>query len=1247
MSVAIASIDVTNAGSDELISEFPPISENARITLESRYLDREDGKLTEDPDGLFRRVAKAVAEAEEPKDRARYEDLFFTMMRRFEFMPNSPCLMNAGRKLGALCACYVLPIPDNMEGIMQGAVDTAMIQRSGGGTGFSLDDLRPSGSYISSSGGTTSGPISFWRMYSEVTHSIQQGCVIGGTLIPTADGVVAIKDLVGQMPFVFTYDPSRQRIAVMQATSVFKTKSNAAVWKLKTDKGLVLFATPDHLILCRDGVDRRLDELKPGMRLMPLTRYIKDHRVHVTLQDGHDTRIRQSRLMYADTRNIDLSSLTDVDIHHIDGDMLNDHPENLDALSRSEHMKIHGTARADVVKTWATKYPKHGAKNGMHGSKFYARKSEVEINRFRASISEGLSRCNPMRNPEVAKHHPLFNNNETKTLAKRGKIVRLVRACLDRGIDVSSAEAWDAHRGFLPNHFQYKSSTILSVFSSWDELTAHVQRCREYATRKDGLIECCAAVLNAGLDISSDDAWDESIRQFPEFPGKLYGSKSVRRHFGSVQHLQESLSCVNHIVEEVSFSHHEDVYDMTVPGAEHFAVVSSEAPDSCGIVIHNSFRRGANMSMMNVRNPDILKFLFAKQNLAQFVNYNISIKITDSFIHALKSDPFSPHRVFDHHRGGLYVIPVEVLGKVKAAVQRSIDDSMAMRALDNCYGINELVRVDDRETPQGKFVSVKDIWKILVEHAHKTGEPGVCFIDRIRETEPTPHVGLIETSNPCGEAFLLANEACVLGSVALNKFVSENRIDWDGLEKCVRLGVRFLDNVITVTKFPTQSITDMVRGGNRKIGLGVMGLADALFALGLPYNSERGVAMAESLMQFISKVATQESIDLATARGPFPNWNGSRPQRLGEKPRRNAEVLSIAPTGTISIIANCSCGIEPIFSLAFQRNVLEGKQLIEAHKGFEEIARREGFWRDDLPDEIMKRGSIQHLDFIPKKWKEVFVCAHDVSPEWHVRMQAAVQRHTSNAVSKTINLPHDATVDDVATAYLLAHELKCKAVTVYRDGSRQSQPMQLKNDAAPDQHSVVAESPALNIRDDGEPIPAVPDLAHAIRIRQLTAFGHLHATIVHDAQGNPLEIFAQCGANGDVAQADLEGLCRLSSLLLRAGYPAFELVKQLLAPGASLQGLNLPKALATILIKFLEAKAAGNIFMSKSSASGHNGSSNGNGNGKLHSSRFLNDDPAVNGYKIRCPSGNPSCRGAVLRNGTCVTCATCGASTCS
>jgi len=465
----------------------------------------------------------------------------------------------------------------------------------------------------------------------------------------------------------------------------------------------------------------------------------------------------------------------------------------------------------------------------------------------------------------------------------------------------------------------------------------------------------------------------------------------------------------------------------TTSGPISFWRVFSETTDA---IQQGAFRRGANMGMMSVGHPDILKFLHAKQDLKAFTNFNISVKITDDWMRQLLRSGSALHIVKNPRTQQRYLLP------------RQIDITS--------YTINDLHKLTGKRPlasdRRDKFYTVGDIWKIIVDCAYRTGEPGVVFIDRINRDNPTPSLGQIEATNPCGEQPLLPYEACTLGSINLARFVTsvegKAEVDWPKLAQTVKLAVRFLDNIIDVCDFPVRDTVQLARA-NRKIGLGVMGFADCLFLLGIPYDSTQAVEFGKTLMRFINKSARDASAALADLRGPFPNWNHSIWRTEKNKKVRNASITCVAPTGTISIIADCSSGIEPTYSLVFRRRILDGSEMLHINPIFRQVAEKGGFYNKNVENEIVKTGSIQKITQIPPQIRKVFKCAYDIKPQWHIRMQAAFQQHCDAAVSKTINFSEKATVAAVDKAYKLAYRLGCKGITIYRRHSRDREPMSL------------------------------------------------------------------------------------------------------------------------------------------------------------------------------------------------------------
>lgn len=583
-------------------------------------------------------------------------------------------------------------------------------------------------------------------------------------------------------------------------------------------------------------------------------------------------------------------------------------------------------------------------------------------------------------------------------------------------------------------------------------------------------------------------------------------------------------------------------------------------------------RRGANMGMLRVDHPDILEFITCKDSNHRLNNFNISVGLTEAFMKAVEED-------------------------------------------------SEYDLINPRTKKVSNRLRAKDVFEKIVNQAWKNGEPGIVFLDRINASNPTPMLGEIESTNPCGEQPLLPYESCNLGSINLAKMVKEvvkshesgvrsYEVDWARLKETTWKAVHFLDNVIDVNKYPLKLIDEMTKA-NRKIGLGVMGWADMLIQLRIPYNSERAIKLAEEVMSFIQSEGRLASSSLAEERGVFPNYEHSIYN--GEMPVRNATVTTIAPTGSLSIIAGCSSGIEPLFAVSFVRNVMEGTKLIEVNPYFEVEAKNRGLWSRELMERIADSGSLANFKEIPEDMKRVFVTAHDITPTDHIRMQAAFQKYVDNAVSKTVNFPHRATTKDVEDVYMLAYKLGCKGVTVYRDGSREEQVLSTKK-----------ADEKLRQETSGKIVPKKrpPVIKGATRLLK-TGCGHLYVTINEDEDGKPFEVFTNIGKAGGCASSQSEAIGRLISLSLRSNIEPEEIVKQLKGischqPSWTEGGkiLSCSDAIAKAIEKYLH------------SAKGDNG----NGKSKYN--------------EVMLIGACPECGGAVEHEGGCAVCHNCGFTKC-
>jgi ribonucleoside-diphosphate reductase alpha chain len=592
-------------------------------------------------------------------------------------------------------------------------------------------------------------------------------------------------------------------------------------------------------------------------------------------------------------------------------------------------------------------------------------------------------------------------------------------------------------------------------------------------------------------------------------------------------------------------------------------------------------RRGANMAILRVDHPDIVEFITAKLDTSILTNFNISVGITEDFMRAAEADA-------------------------------------------------EYDLINPRTRKVVKRMRAREVFDLIVNGAWSTGEPGIVFLDRLNQGNPTPELGEIESTNPCGEQPLLAYEACNLGSINLAKFVVPGRppaIDFTRLERVVRTAVRFLDNVIDVNHYPLDKIGDMARA-NRKIGLGVMGFADLLLRLGIPYDSEEGLAVARRMMEFIHDRGRAASVELARQRGVFPNFTKSIYADSGPR-LRNATVTTIAPTGTLSIIAGCSSGIEPLFAVVFTRRILDGQQLLEVHPYFEQVAKERDFHSERLLMEIGRHKSLADIEEIPADLRRLFVTAYDIDPEWHVRMQAEFQRFTDNAVSKTVNFRQEATQDDIRRVYMLAYELGCKGVTVYRDGSREAQVLTTGQSSAPETkqgnpHTAAAAPISPRER---------PTVTRGITEKITTGCGRLFITINEDEYGL-CEVFTTIGKSGGCTASQSEAIARMISTALRSGIDPQTIADQL-------KGIRCPmpswdRGAVTLSC----ADAIGKALERYLAMDGTNGNP---GNGRVPVRALPKHGVASSGYNPECPE----CGTMLELSEGCVVCRACGYSRCA
>ena len=638
-------------------------------------------------------------------------------------------------------------------------------------------------------------------------------------------------------------------------------------------------------------------------------------------------------------------------------------------------------------------------------------------------------------------------------------------------------------------------------------------------------------------------------------------------------------------------------------------------------------RRGANMGILRIDHPDIIDFITSKKDTSKLNNFNISVAITEDFMnHALKNEDY----------------PL----------------------------------INPRNNEIVKYLNAKEVFDLIVETAWSSGEPGIVFIDRINKLNPVPKAGKIEATNPCGEQPLVAYESCNLGSINIGKFVKENKIkkdaanlaeylkklksnpddiidgylsyiDFDKLKQTVHTAVHFLDNVIEKNRYPLEKIKKMTLS-NRKIGLGIMGYADTLIKLGVPYDSGLALKIAENIMGFIDKESKVKSEELGIVRGSFPNFKGSLWEEKGYKAMRNGTTTTIAPTGTISMIGGASSGIEPLFALAYERRVLDKQTLIETDKNLKAVLEAMGVYSDKLIDYIAKNGSLGKTfkkdiaDLLTEKEYEylsrIFITSHDITPKWHVMTQAAFQKFTDNAVSKTVNFPNSAKKEDIEEVYTLAFNLNLKGITVYRDGSREQVLTAGSSGSSKDKET----KETSNQKSGGQIEPRKrPDIIKGVTVKTVTGCGPLYVTINYDENGNPFEIFNSIGKSGGCAQSQTESTGRMVSLALRSGIGAEEIINQLKGIRCNIPygfGGNIIYSCADAIGKALEKSLNEKITSQENPSSDEK---------KPAAASPANSGTHSKNHAVQGRGACPSCGGSNLKHAEgCTVCLDCGYSDC-
>jgi len=1037
------------------------LSDNAVKVLEKRYLAKdENGNLIETPEQMFRRVAKTVAAADadyvDKNELAGIEERFYKLMTELYFLPNSPTLMNAGRPLGQLSACFVLPIEDSMEGIFDSVKNAALIHKSGGGTGFSFSRLRPKGSSVNSTGGVASGPVSFMKVFNAATEAVKQG----GTRRGANMGILRVDH-----PDILEFITCKQ--------------NNDDITNFNISVGV----TEAFMESVELGTDYDLIDPKTKTKTGSLNaRKVFDMIVEMAWKNG------EPGIIFLDRLNRD--NVTP-ELGEIESTNPCFHPDTL--ISTEEGLiPVRELYRKYGDKPFNIYVDKRvtGEKVKLNGRFYY--KNGVELKQANVFPTGIKKTCTVI----------LKNGQEIKVTADH---------------KILTAEGWK-EAGTLTEQDVVLVQSGAGSFAKEDGIGKEMGLFLGWVTG-DGWYTAAKDVV--GLSFAGNEYYIcEALNQIAHQNGG--GTrKAIRRKNGT--------------------------WNLMFKKKDFIQKLSSD-----GLLPVKSREKRVPAGIFTAAKETVIAYLNGLFSSDGTVNYidedHRDIRLSSSSEGLLKDVQLLLLQL------GIYST-IYKRDKVNQAVFQYTKNSGEQKTYEGGNYSELIITGDDMyvfSETIGELIHTAKNMKLKA--AARSSRKKTKFMTPVLAVVEGEETEVYDISEPethsliaqgmvvhnCGEQPLLPYESCNLGSINLSRMVKQtekgNEVDYEKLKEVVHTSVHFLDNVIDVNKYPLPEIKEMTLG-TRKIGLGVMGWADMLLKLGIKYDSDQAIQLAEEVMKFIQHQAREKSKEIAKVKGVFPYYEKS--VYKGKKIRiRNATTTTIAPTGTLSIIASVSSGVEPLFAISFIKNVMDNDELVETNPIFEAVARERGFYSESLMKQIAKKGSLNDIEEVPQDICEIFVTSHDISPQWHVKMQAAFQKYTDNAVSKTVNLRNDATTDDVCEVFITAYKTGCKGVTIYRDGSRDMQVLNIGKVKGKGEDAASQGSDGSKIT----PRPR-PDITNGFTEKVRIGCGNLYITVNYDEQGI-CEVFTNTGRAGG-CPSQSEATSRLVSIALRSGIAAESIIEQL------------------------------------------------------------------------------------------------------